>query len=132
MFHGFGRIQDQLDLGSAQLLDAQQIFLMQLHALSLLLFTIFAEHDTVFPVDFADLDMDNFIAGGRHILAGIIGPDRQFAMAAVDQDRQLDLLGPAEVEQRLDRRPARSGRCRARRRPGPASCHGWRTAAKCR
>src|ERR687885_158880 len=49
-------------------------------------------------------------AGGRKVLAHVVGPDRQLAVAAVDEDGELDPIGPAVVEQRLDRgadRPAR-------------------------
>jgi len=39
---------------------------------------------------------------GRDRQPGEVGPDRQLAMAAVDQDDQADLRGPAEVADRVE------------------------------
>ena len=41
--------------------------------------------------------------GGRQVLADVVGPDRQLAMAAVDDDRQLHRARPPVVVQRLER-----------------------------
>ncbi len=49
-------------------------------------------------------------ARGRQVLADVVGADRQLAVAAVGEHRQLHPLGAAVGEQRLDRR--------ARRAPG--------------
>ena len=38
------------------------------------------------------------VAGGGDVLADIVGPDRQLAVAAVDEDGKLDALGAAEVD----------------------------------
>src|SRR5205823_11226379 len=41
------------------------------------------------------------------VLADVVGADRQLAMTAVDEDGELDPLGPAVVEESLDRGPDR-------------------------
>ena len=40
----------------------------------------------------------------------MVGPDRQLAVAAIDQDGEADRLRPAEVDQRVHRRPDRPAR----------------------
>ena len=40
---------------------------------------------------------------GRQVLADEVGPDRQLAVAAVDQHRELDGARPAEVVERVER-----------------------------
>ena len=42
-------------------------------------------------------------ADGRQVLADVVGADRQLAVAAVDQDGQLDRARPAEVAERVER-----------------------------
>src|SRR5262249_49438853 len=44
----------------------------------------------------------------RHVLADVVGPDRQLAMAPVDEHGQADRLRPPEVDQRVHRRPDRA------------------------
>ena len=41
---------------------------------------------------------------GREVLADEVGPDRQLAVAPVDQDGEADRLGPPDVAQRVERR----------------------------
>ncbi len=45
-----------------------------------------------------------------HVLAHVVGADRELAVAAVDEDREPDGLGPPEVDQRVHRRPDRAAR----------------------
>ena len=45
--------------------------------------------------------MNIFVESGGQILADEIGFDGQFAMAAIDQDGQLDAPGPAEIVERI-------------------------------
>ena len=40
---------------------------------------------------------------GRQVLADVVGADRQLPVAAVDEHRELDRSGPAELEQRVER-----------------------------
>ena len=47
---------------------------------------------------------------GRHVLADEVRPDRQLAVPAVDQHRELDPRGPAEVHQRVHRGADRATR----------------------
>ena len=48
--------------------------------------------------------MDRLLAAtGRDVLADVVGADRQLAVAAVDEDRELHGAGPAEVAERVER-----------------------------
>jgi hypothetical protein len=40
---------------------------------------------------------------GGQVLADVVGPDRQLAVAAVDEDGELHARRPPEVEERVDR-----------------------------
>ena len=64
----------------------------------------------VLAVDLLEVDPDELLARGRDVLADVVGPDRQLAVAAVDEDREPDRLRPTEVDERVHRgadRPAR-------------------------
>ena len=61
------------------------------------------EQDLVDLVDLDELHLDALGARGRQVLADVVGADRQLAVAAVDEDRELHACGPAVVEQRVDR-----------------------------
>ena len=50
---------------------------------------------------------DELLARGRHVLADVVGPDRQLAMAAIDEDGEADRLRPAEVDEGVHRGPDR-------------------------
>src|SRR6266508_3380449 len=54
-------------------------------------------------VDLDELHLDSLAAGGREVLADVVGADRQLAVAAVGEHRQLHLGGPAVGEEGLDR-----------------------------
>src|SRR5436190_20385137 len=67
------------------------------------------EQDAVDLVHLDELHLDALVARGRKVLADVVRTDRQLAVAAVDEDGELDALGTAVVEERLDRgtdRPA--------------------------
>ena len=49
-------------------------------------------------------DLDVLFLGSRHIAADIIGADRQFPVAAVDQYGQLHAARPAQIDQGVHRR----------------------------
>jgi len=51
--------------------------------------------------------VDGFAQGRRDVLADVVRPDRQLAVAAVDQDGQLHGPGPAEVGEGVQGRPHR-------------------------
>src|SRR5919204_3339515 len=61
-------------------------------------------------VDLDELHLDALAAGGREVLADVVGADRQLAVAAVGQHGQLNLRGSTVCEQRLDRGPDRPSR----------------------
>src|SRR3989441_5931091 len=61
------------------------------------------EQDAVDLVHLDELHLDALVARGRKVLADVVGTDRELAMPAVDEDGELDPLGAAVVEQRLDR-----------------------------
>src|SRR5215212_2189394 len=46
--------------------------------------------DRVLPVDLANADPDDLLAGGRHVLADVVRPDRKLPMAAVDEHREAN------------------------------------------
>ena len=56
------------------------------------------------------MDADELLARGGHVLADVVGPDRDLAVAAIDEDRQADGLRPAEVDEGIHRRPDRPAR----------------------
>ena len=60
--------------------------------------------DLVDAVELVEVDVDPLGAGGRQVLADVVGAERQLAVAAVGQDGELHARRPAVVEQRLDRR----------------------------
>src|SRR5207245_11265334 len=76
---------------------------------SVTLFRIF-DDDPVLAVVYPVPDGDAVAAGGRQVLADVVGADRQLPMAAVDEDGQLDHLRPTEVDQRVEGRADRPAR----------------------
>src|SRR5579864_2751375 len=62
------------------------------------------DHRLVHAVLFLDEDLDALRVGGGHVLADVVGPDGQLPVSAIDQDRELDRAGAAEVHQRIHRR----------------------------
>src|SRR5579871_6448875 len=60
------------------------------------------EHDGVDLVDLEQLHLDTLVAGGRQVLADIVGPDRELAMAPVGENRELHPRWTAIVEERVD------------------------------
>ena len=62
-----------------------------------------ADRHLVDAVDLLEADEDALVAGGRQVLAGVVGPDRQLAVAAVGEHGELDPGGAAVVEEGVDR-----------------------------
>src|SRR5260370_10513761 len=60
-------------------------------------------HRLVDAVLLGDEDLDALRVRGGHVLADVIGTDRQLAVAAVDEHRQLDRPRAPEVHQRIHR-----------------------------
>ena len=65
------------------------------------------EHHAVDPVDLRELDPHALAERGREVLPDVVRADRQLAVAAIDEDGELDAFGAAVVEERVDRRPDR-------------------------
>ena len=63
------------------------------------------EQHRVTSVVFGELHVDGLGQRGRQVLADVVGPDRQLAVTAVDEHRELHGAGPAEVGQRVERGP---------------------------
>src|SRR5581483_6576564 len=67
------------------------------------------EQHAVDLVDLDELHLDALVARRREVLADVVGPDRQLAVAAVGEHGELNARRPAVVEEGLDRgadRPA--------------------------
>ena len=61
------------------------------------------QDDAVDLVDLVQLDLDAVAARGRQVLADVVGPDRQLAVAAVGENGELDAIGASVLDQRVDR-----------------------------
>ena len=96
-------LEDPLDVVAGQVGDRDQM-------LHLCLLRCGDEQDPVDAVDLLELHLDPLAAGRRQVLADVVGPDRQLAMAAVDEDGELDTRRPAVLEERLDRGANRAAR----------------------
>src|SRR5918999_5728490 len=68
------------------------------------------EQDAVDLVDLDELNLDPLAAGGRQVLADVIGTDGKLSVAAVGQASELDTPRAPVVEERLDRRADRAAR----------------------
>src|SRR5207247_7676321 len=62
------------------------------------------DHRLVEAVLLGHQHLDALRVRGGHVLAHVVGADRQLAMAAVDEDRQLNRPRPPEIEQPVHRR----------------------------
>src|SRR2546421_6088908 len=65
------------------------------------------EQDLVDLIHLDELHLDALVSGGRKVLADVVRADRQLAMTSVHEDRELDPLRPAVVEQGFDGRADR-------------------------
>ena len=88
--------QQALDVLAREVVDRQQV----LHAATS---SSCADGHLVDAVDLLDADVHALVARGRQVLADVVGPDRQLAVAAVGQHRQLHPLRAPVVEERVDR-----------------------------
>src|SRR5205085_9910189 len=61
------------------------------------------EDDTVNFVDLVELDLDTVTARGRQVLAHVVRADRQLPVTAVGENRQLNPVRAAVLDQRVDR-----------------------------
>src|SRR4051812_244866 len=72
--------------------------------MAVLLFSVRDQQDSVDLVYLDELHLDALVPRGRQVLPHVVGADRKLAVAAVDEDGELDPVGPPVVEERLDRR----------------------------
>src|SRR5262245_9123806 len=61
------------------------------------------DDDLVHAVRFREVHRDTLAAGGGEVLADVVGTNRELAVAAVDQDGELDRLRAPEVDQCVHR-----------------------------
>src|SRR5260370_11316645 len=64
-------------------------------------------HRLVDAVLLGDEDLDAFRVRSGHVLADVIGTDRQLAVAAVDEHRQLDRARAPGIHERIHPRSSR-------------------------
>ena len=91
-----GRVEQQLDVGPREVLDADQVSLGHGHA------SLAHEDDLVDAVALGDAHADALARGRGQVLADVVGPDGQLAVAAVHEDRELHGRRPPVVEQGVD------------------------------
>ena len=92
--HPLGRLRRQLSL-------RESLFLS---------FFFLADDDAFRAFGCAELDADAFVLRGRDILADVVSTDWQLAMAAVDEDGELDSLRTAHVDEGVKRGTNRTTR----------------------
>src|ERR1043166_8213525 len=61
------------------------------------------DNDFVHPAAFGEAHMNAFVVRGGKVFPDKIGRDRQFAVAAIDQDGELNASWPAEIIQGVHR-----------------------------
>src|ERR687891_1591465 len=65
----------------------------------------FFDDDAVLAVVLAQPHRDALALGRRQVLADEVRPDRQFPVSTIDQNRQLDHVGPAQIDEGVERGP---------------------------
>src|SRR5579871_1974162 len=68
----------------------------------------FAYEDAVEAVHLAQLDVNPLTFRGRNILADVVRANRHLALAAIDQHRELNRFGAAQIGNRAKRRAHRA------------------------
>jgi len=97
-----GARQNSFDLGAVQLLDPQQSGRHDVDLRRSRVGTL-DEQDFFHAVDFVELDLDDFGVAGLDDAADESGLDGEFAVAAVDEDEELDARGAAVIEEGVER-----------------------------
>ena len=92
-------LQDGFDLRAIETLDSEQPFP---HGLDRLLVGTLSQRRTFSTVDFLKLNFDDFNVRGLYGPADEARFDGQFAMAAIDQYKQLNACWTAVIEQRVE------------------------------
>src|SRR5439155_22618778 len=65
-------------------------------------FLLADEHDAIDLVHLDELDLNALAPGRGQVLANVVGPDRQLAVSAVGEHRELHARRASVVEERLD------------------------------
>src|SRR6267142_6766837 len=65
------------------------------------------DHDPVLAVMFSQAHRDALALGCRQVLADVVGANRQLAVPTIDEDGELDHLGPSEIDEGVERGPDR-------------------------
>src|SRR2546429_9302807 len=66
------------------------------------------DHRLVDAVLLGDQDLDVLCIGGGHVLAHVVRPYRQLAVAAVDEHGELNRAWPPKIHERVHRRARRA------------------------
>ena len=103
-----GAVEDPLDPGAVEVVDRDQVAGSVVMRAPSWRSVGGADRDLVDAVDLLDAHVDALVLRGRQVLADVVGADRQLAVAAVDEHRELDAGRAAEVEERVDRRAHRA------------------------
>ncbi len=100
-----GAIEDALHLLAAELVHSEQV----LHRVLLCPRRLrWGDRDLVDAVGLLQPHVHPLARGGRQVLADVVGPDRELAVAAVREHGQLNPRRPAVVEEGVDRGPHRA------------------------
>src|SRR5690242_12414658 len=59
------------------------------------------QYDVVDAVHLDEPDLHRLLLRGRQVLADVVGADRQLAVSTIDHDRELDVLRPTEIHERI-------------------------------
>ena len=94
--------EDPLDRVAVEILDREQVIALR-YAAQPRTRARRRDRDLVDAVELGDAHVHVLGARGRQVLADVVGADRQLAVAAVGEHRELHARGPPVVEERLDR-----------------------------
>ena len=94
-----GAVEDPLDPLAVEVVDRQQVS-WSVHAVTS---AGSGDRHLVDAVELLHAHVDALLAGGREVLADVVGSDRQLAVAAVGQHGELHARGAPVIEDRLDR-----------------------------
>ena len=113
------------DLLGAEVGDAEQVLLASAVSGGAAAWLMWTLHGSILPADhfvdaveLAQAHLHALLARRRHVLADVVGLDRQLAMAAIDEHHELNRLAAGRNRSARRARRASCARCRARRRRG--------------
>ena len=89
-------VEDQNRLLARQVTDRNEM--AQAHRLQ-----AFPEKDAIAPVCFVEQNGDDFVAGGRQVLADVVRANRKLAVATVDEDCELNGRRATDTSKSIER-----------------------------